>query len=137
MIIEQCHIPEAFSLVFSNKLIICFHYSSHTNTEEGKRTLTNTGDKIIELFFRDKRVVQVTKIHLQHACYRVNIMVVLFIGQWVVSWKTDNMMVNHFIYRNQRSSRWHLVERHAKENGLHCGLSNRCFPCLLLAWLLF
>lgn len=51
--------------------------------------LTDAGEQIIEPLFREKRVLQTTEIKFEDASYWVDIMVVLIIRQWVISWDMD------------------------------------------------
>lgn len=56
-----------------------------TLTDAEKHALTDAGDEIVELLLWEKRVVQVTEVHFQHARHRVNVMVILLVSQGVVA----------------------------------------------------
>lgn len=51
--------------------------------------LTDAGEQIIEPLFGEKRVLQTTEIQFEDTSYWVDVMVVIIIGQWVVSWDMD------------------------------------------------
>lgn len=51
--------------------------------------LTDAGEQIIEPLFGEKRVLQTTEIKFEDASHWVDIMIVLIIRQWVISWHTD------------------------------------------------
>lgn len=48
--------------------------------------LTDAGDEVVKSFLGEQRVLQTPEVELQHACHRVDIMVVLLVRQRVVTW---------------------------------------------------
>lgn len=51
--------------------------------------LTDAGQQLIEPLFGEKRILQTTEVKFEDASHRVDVMIILIIGQRVVSWVTD------------------------------------------------